>query len=106
MAGEVVHDDHNTGAQFGYQDLRHIGFEPVAIDRPVENHRRDHADHAKASDQRRGLAMAIREVHPQPLASRASTMAAGHVGGGPGLSATRSSSTPSMNTRLSESRSN
>jgi len=29
--------------------------------------------------------MSVREAHPQPLALRAAAMAAGHVGGGPGL---------------------
>ncbi|KTR81619.1 hypothetical protein NS277_16405 [Novosphingobium barchaimii] len=29
--------------------------------------------------------MAVREAHPQPLAFRAATVTAGHVGGGPGL---------------------
>lgn len=29
--------------------------------------------------------MPVREAHPQPLAPRAAAMAAGHVGGGPGL---------------------
>jgi len=30
---EVVHDDGAAGPQFGHQDLRHVGFEPVAVDR-------------------------------------------------------------------------
>ena len=55
VAGEVVHDDHIAGAQLGHQDLCDIGFEPVAVDRSVQHHRRNHAGHAQASDQRGGL---------------------------------------------------
>ena len=54
-------------------------FEPVAVDRSVEHHRRDHAGHAQACDQRSGLAVTMREAHAQPLASLAAAMAAGHV---------------------------
>lgn len=62
-----------------------MGLEPVAVDRPVQHHRRDHAGHAKARDQRGGLAVPVREAHPQPLTFWTAAMAAGHVGGGPGL---------------------
>ena len=85
VAGEVVHDDHIAGAQLGHQDLCDIGFEPVAVDRSVQHHRRNHAGHAQASDQRGGLAMAVREAHPQPFAFPAAPVAAGHVRCGPSL---------------------
>ena len=77
--------DDVAGAQFGDEHLGDISFEPVAIDRAIEHHRRDHATYAQSGDQRGGLAVAVREAHPQPLAFRAATMAAGHVGGSPGL---------------------
>lgn len=64
MTGEVVHDDHVAGAQLGYQDLRDIGFEPVAVDWSVQHHWRNHAGHSQASDERGGLAVAMREAHP------------------------------------------
>lgn len=67
------------------QHMGDIGLEPVAIDRTVQHHRRDHAGHAQARNQRGGLAMAVGEAHPQSLALRAATMAAGHVGCGPCL---------------------
>ena len=69
----------------GHQNLRHIGFEPVAVDRPVQHHRRDHAGHAQARGQRGGLAVAMREAHRQPLTFRAASVAAGHIGGSPGF---------------------
>ncbi len=62
-----------------------IGFEPVAVDRPVQHHRRDHATEPQACDQRRGLSVAVREAHAQPRAALAAPMAACHVGRGPGL---------------------
>lgn len=62
-----------------------VGLEPVAVDRAIEYHRCDHAAHAQASDQRRGLAVTMREAHPQALALVATAVAAGHVGGGPRL---------------------
>jgi hypothetical protein len=85
VARQVVHDDHVAGAQFGHQHLGDIGFETVAIDRPVEHYRCDHAGHAEPRDQRGGFSVAVGEAHPQPLALRATAMAAGHVGGSPRL---------------------
>jgi hypothetical protein len=63
VARQVVHDDDVAGAQFGHEHLGDVGFEPVAVDRPVQHHRRDHAGHAQARDQRGGLAVAVREAH-------------------------------------------
>ena len=65
--------------------MSYVGFEPVAVDRAVEHHRRNHAGHAQAGHQRGRLAMAVREAHPQTLAFGAAAMAAGHVGRRPGL---------------------
>ncbi len=85
VARQVVHDDDVAGAQFGYEHLGDIGFEPVAVDWAVQHHRRDHACHAQSRDQRGGLAVAVREAHPQALALGTAAMAASHVGRGPGL---------------------
>ena len=41
--------------------------------------------HAQASDKRGGLAVPVREAHPQSLAFPTASVTAGHVGGGPGL---------------------
>ena len=83
MARQIVHDHDIAGPKFGYEDLGDIGFEPVAVDWPIEHHRCDHAAHAQASDQRGGFAMAVREAHTQTFAFLAAAMTAGHVGGGP-----------------------
>ena len=56
-----------------------------AVDGAVQHHRRDHAAQPQARDQRGGLAVAMREAHAQPGAARTPSMAARHVGGGPGL---------------------
>lgn len=85
VAGEIVHDDDIAGPEFGHQDLGDIGFEPVAVDGAIEHHGCHHPAGAQACDQRGGLAVAVGEAHPQPLAAPRATMAAGHVGRGPGL---------------------
>ncbi len=85
MARQIVHDDDVARPQLRYENLRDIGFEPVTVDRTVQHHRRDHATHAEARDERGGLAMAMRVSHPQPLASGTTAVTAGHVGGGPRL---------------------
>jgi len=48
-------------------------------------HRAPWAGHAQAVDQSGSLAVAVREAHPQPLAFRATTVAADHIGRGPGF---------------------
>lgn len=60
-----------------------IGFEPVTVDRAIQHHRRNHAGHAEAGDQCRGLGVTMREAHPQPLTFGTAAMAAGHVDGCP-----------------------
>ena len=85
VAGQVVHDDHVAASEVGHENLSDIGLEPVAVDRAIEHHRRDHAGHAQASDQCGRLAMAMRITHPQPLATSAAAMTAGHVGRRPCL---------------------
>jgi len=85
VARQVVHDDDIAGSKLWQQHLGDIGFEPVAVDRSIQHHRRNHAGHAQSRNQRGGLAVAVGEAHPQPLAFLAAAMAAGHVGGRPRL---------------------
>jgi transposase len=58
---------------------------PVAVDRAIQHHRRDHPGHAQPGHQRGGFAVPVREAHAQALAPGAATVAAGHVGCGPGF---------------------
>ena len=85
MARQIIHDHDVTGAKLRYQHLRHIGLEPVAVDRSIEDHRRDHAGHPQSGNQRRRLAVTMGEAHPQTLTSGAPSVAAGHVGSRPCL---------------------
>ena len=82
---QVVHNNHVAGEQLRHQHLGDIGLELVTVDRSIEYHRRDHLRRAKPCDQRGGLAVSVRVTHPQAFALWATAMAAGHVGGGPGL---------------------
>ena len=85
VARQVVHDYDVARPQFGHEHLSDVGFEPVAVDRAVQDHRCDHSSHAQPGDQRGRLAVAVRKAHPQALAPGAAAMAAGHVGRGPGF---------------------
>jgi hypothetical protein len=90
MARQIVHYDDVTGLQFGHKNLRHVSLEPIAVDRAIQYHRRDHAGHAQSGDQRGGLAVLVGE--PSAVARlSAAPMASGHVGGGPGLICSSSS---------------
>ena len=85
VAGKVVHDHDVAGAEGRRQHLGNVGFEPVAVDRTVEDHGGDHAVRAEAGDEGRGLAVAVREPHAQSLAPGAAPVRARHVRRGPGL---------------------
>ena len=80
VARQIVHDHHVTGAKLGYENLRHIRLEPIAVDRAIEHHRRDHSGHAQPRHQRGGFAVPVRKTHAQALAFGTASMAAGHVG--------------------------
>ena len=62
-----------------------IALEGIAVDGAVEHKRRDEASQGQRANECCGLPMAMRHPDPEPLAPRASTMAARHVGGSPGL---------------------
>jgi len=85
VARQIVHDHDIARSQLGYEDLRHISLEPVAVDRTIEHHWRNHAGHAHTGDQRGRLAMAMGKADAQALASGAAAMAVGHIGDGPRL---------------------
>jgi len=85
VAGQVVHDDDVAGPQFRDQHLGDIGFESVAVDRPVKNEGRDEAAQRQSADEGRRLPVSMRHAHPKSLAASAAPVAARHVGRGPGL---------------------
>lgn len=84
MAGEVRHDD-VAGAQFGHEHFGDIGLQGVAVDRPVENPRRDEASQCERPDEGCRFPVAVRNASPEPFAARAASMTTRHVSGGPGL---------------------
>ncbi len=85
MAGEIVHDDDVTGAQFREEDLLDIRFEGFTVDRSVQHEGRDEASQGQCTDERCRLPMPVGHSDPEPLAPRAPAVAARHVGGSPGL---------------------
>ncbi len=85
VAGEVVHHDDVSVLGLPNQDLADIGLEGVAVDRPVEHPGRDDAPGAEAGHEGRGLPMAVRHGHAQPLAAATAAMGARHVRARPGL---------------------
>lgn len=65
--------------------MLHIGQEPQAGDRAVEDTGGNKAVVAQGSHERQGLPVALRPRGDQPLAAWAAAMAAGHIGLGPRL---------------------
>jgi hypothetical protein len=82
VAGEAVHDDGVAGAQLRDEHLGQIGLEGIAVDRPVEDPRRDEAAQGQRADEGRRLPMPVRYADPQPLATRAPTALPAPVNGG------------------------
>ena len=85
MAGKVIHDHDVSDAQFGNEDLGHIGLEGVAVDRAIQDKGCDDAAQRESADEGRGFPMAVWNADPQALAPEAAPVAAGHVGFRPGL---------------------
>jgi len=85
VAGQVVHDHDVSEAEFGHEHLVDIGVECVAVDRPVEHHRCDHACAAQAGDEGGGLPVPVRYASAQTFAASAAAVPTSHVGGGPCL---------------------
>ena len=80
-----VHDHDVVRRERRDENLIDIGLEPLAVDRPVENHRRRHAVAAQTADEGRRLPMSVRNARAQPLAFLFAPAFARHVGRGPGL---------------------
>ena len=68
-----------------HENLCHIGFEGLAVDRAVEDKRGDDAACAQPGDEGRRLPMPVRYPEPQSLSFWRASVSPSHVGGGPGL---------------------
>ena len=68
VAAEIVHNDDVAESEFGSENLFEIGLEHDAVDRAVENHRRDDAGLAQACDQSRRFPVFVRDADPPTLA--------------------------------------
>lgn len=80
-----IHHHDVARAQLRDQDLLDIILEELAVDRPVEDHRRDHAAVAQPGDKGGGLPMFVWDGHTQPLSATGSAVGARHLRRGRGL---------------------
>ena len=85
VAAEIVQDDDVARGEGRQQALLHIGEEPQAVDRAIEDTGSNNAVVAQGGHERQGLPVAIRPRSDQPLAARATAVATGHIGLGPRL---------------------
>jgi hypothetical protein len=85
MAAQIVEQDNVAGDQGRCQHLLDIGAEPSAVDGALEHIGSTDPGRAQAGDQGGQLPVSVRDRSPQPQTARASTIAARHVRGSPGL---------------------
>lgn len=85
VAAEVVEDHHVAGLQGGTQKLPHPGQEQFAIHRPVGDQGRGQSIVPQTRKKRGRLPIAIRGRCDASLSSGRATIAARHVGRGPGF---------------------
>jgi hypothetical protein len=85
VAAKIVHDDDVARPQHRNKLLIDIGAEAFAIDRTVEDTRRDELIATQRPEESHGAPMAMRGKAAQPLPFRAPAAQRGHVGLYPGL---------------------
>lgn len=85
VTAEIVEDDDIALFQGRHERLLYTIGEDVAIDRSVEDQRRNDMVVAQSGQEGQRLPMAMRHLVDQRLASRAPAVGAGHVGFDPGL---------------------
>ena len=85
VAAEIVQDDDIAGSQRGEEALFHIGEEAGAVDRALEDTGGGQAVAPEGRHEGQGLPMPIGPRGGQPLATRATAVAAGHISLGPRL---------------------
>lgn len=77
---EVVHHDDVTLLQCRHENLLDIGLESFAVDRAVEQQRRDDAGRAQTAHESCRFSMSMGYTHAQSLTSRAAAADARHIG--------------------------
>jgi len=75
----------SPGFEFRNEELLDIGFERERVDRPVEDEGRNEAVETEAGDEGRRFPMAMGDGGSQSFAFGRASVAARHIGGGPGL---------------------
>lgn len=85
MTAQVVHDHDIAWTQIRYQELFDPGQKTLAIDGAVEHARRDDAVTAKTRNEGQCLAMTVRHLRDQSLASGTASVQSGHVRLRPGF---------------------
>lgn len=68
VAAEIVHDDDVAGPENWNELLFEIGFEAIAVDRPIEDSRGDDAVTAQSAEKGRHLPIPVRSKTSHPLA--------------------------------------
>jgi hypothetical protein len=85
MAAEIIDDDDVAGLQRGNEYLLDIGKEALAVNGTIDHARRVEPVAAQSRQECQRSPLAERRLGQEPLASRASSVCARHVGFGPGL---------------------
>ena len=82
MRGEVIHDDHISGAQRRAQDMADIDPENLRIGGPLDGHAGGGTVQADGADHGRGLPMALRTLGVDTLTPQGAPAQAGQIGFG------------------------
>ena len=82
---QAVHHDHIARQQRRPEHLANVGAEDLGGHGAVEHQRRDDPVPWQTGDKGAGFPMPMRDRRPTGLAARATAVAPGHVGGGPGF---------------------
>jgi len=85
VGAEIVHHHDVAGRERGEQDFGDVGEKPFAVHRAVQRHRRGQPIDAQTGGEGRHLPVAVRDLALEPLAARAASARARHVGGAAGF---------------------
>jgi len=85
MHWQIVHDDDVSALECWSKALFHVGEKHRPVHRAVKHERRRHSALAQSRHESHGLAMSVRRVADQTLASRTAASQPHHRGAGAGL---------------------